>query len=81
MDTIEKQLTQVFHEVFLDDQIQLKPSLSAADLEDWDSLSNIHLITAVEKKFSIRFETGEVASLENVGQMIQMIQEKLKPDN
>jgi acyl carrier protein len=66
-------LTQVFRDVFDDDQLTIGPKTTARDVEGWDSLVHIQLLVAVEKAFGMRFNTGEVAGLANVGEMVQYI--------
>ena len=70
---IWKKLTTVFRDTFDDDALTLTPQTTAHDVEDWDSLRHIQLLVAVEKAFNIRFNTGEVANLANVGQMVDLI--------
>ena len=67
-------LNQVFQEVF-DDEITVKDSTTSADIEDWDSLEHINLIVAVEEAFEIKFNMGEVTSMKNVGEMVDIILE------
>ena len=69
-------LTQIFHEIFEDDQIIIDPETTADDIEEWDSLSHIPLMIAIEKAFGMRFNTGEVAKLVNVGEMVESIAKK-----
>lgn len=66
-------LRQVFCEIFDDPQITIGPGTSAKDIPDWDSLAHIQLMVAVEQAFGMRFNTGEVASLNNVGEMVALI--------
>ena len=71
-------LTEVFHDVFDDDSIVLSDSTTSNDVEDWDSLEHINLVNAVEKKFSVKFNMGEVNSMKNVGEMVDVIIERAK---
>lgn len=71
--TIWNKLTQVFRDTFEDDQITVVPQTTAKDIEGWDSLGHIQLLVAVEKAFGMRFNTGEVAGLANVGEMVNLI--------
>lgn len=73
---IRARLTQVFHDVFDDDKIVLRDDMTAADIEDWDSLTHINLVVAAEKEFNTRFDLKEVKSLKNVGEFIGMIKGK-----
>ena len=77
-DDIWQRLTAVFRDVFGDDEIEIHSGTTAEDIEDWDSLTNVQLLIAIEKEFDgMKFNTGEVANLENVGQMVTLIQERL----
>jgi acyl carrier protein len=70
---IWSKLTAVFRDAFDDDALALRPETTAEDVEGWDSLRHIQLLVAVEKAFGMRFNTGEVANLANVGQMVELI--------
>jgi len=76
--TIREQLNQVFREVFDDDSIEISDEMTAANVEEWDSLNHINLIVAVERTFGIRFSTKEVNGLANVGEFIALISSKLR---
>lgn len=66
-------LNEVFREVFDDDSITVGEETTSADIEDWDSLEHINLIVAVEQCFGIKFNMGEVATMKNVGAMVDII--------
>ena len=71
-------LTPIFHDVFDDDEIVLTESMTAKDIEDWDSFAQIRLIAAIEKEFKIKFSFNEVSSLKNVGEMVALILAKIE---
>lgn len=50
--------------------------MTAGDVENWDSLTHIDLITAVEREFRVKLTTSEVMSLKNVGDLMSLIQKK-----
>ena len=79
MDTekILERLTPIFHDIFDDETIIVTLETSAKDIEDWDSFSQIRLVAAIEKDFGIKFKFGELNSLRNVGEMIDVIKQKL----
>lgn len=70
------------HEIFLDvfdlDELELTVETSANDIEEWDSLSHIQLIVAIEKAFGIKFTSLEIMKWRNVGEMVTSMLEKLK---
>jgi len=72
-EKIVKELNLVFQRVFDDPSLMIFESMTAKDVEDWDSLSHIRLIVEVEKHFSISLTTKEVKSLANVGEFIHLI--------
>ena len=71
-------LNKVFQEVFDDRTIRVTPQTTADDIEDWDSLEHITLISAVEREFRMKFKMKEVSSMKNVGEMAAIIQERAK---
>lgn len=76
-DQIFEKLTAVFRDVFDDEDITIEENTTAADIEDWDSLSHIMLLSAVEDDFGIKFDMKAVQGLKDVGEMVDLI-EKLK---
>ncbi len=78
MKEIFSRLNKVFRDVFDDDTITVNPKTTANDIEDWDSLEHITLISAVEREFKMKFRMGEIASMKNVGEMAQIIAKRAK---
>ncbi|MCR4896729.1 MAG: acyl carrier protein [Lachnospiraceae bacterium] len=76
-EEVYEQLNQVFRQVFDDEDIVVSDSTTADDIEDWDSLEHINLVVAVEKQFSIKFNMGEVNSFQNVGEMVDLILQRV----
>ena len=74
---IKGKLQEIFQDVFDDEEIELFDDMTAADVEDWDSLSHITLIHEIEAAFGIRFTTKEVLATKNVGVFIALIGSKV----
>lgn len=70
-------LTEIFRKVFNNDSLILKNELTANDVDHWDSLSHMMLITEIENKFLIKFKLKELNKMRNVGDMIDIIISKL----
>ena len=72
-------LTEIFHDVFLRDDLELRPELSAKDVPGWDSFKQIDIILAVEEKYQIKLNTRELDSLHNVGDLVRVIADRAAP--
>lgn len=76
--TIYSRLGRIFHDVFDDDSIVLTPTLSAKDVDGWDSLTHIRLVLTVEKAFQVKFSTSEIGNLANVGGLVALIEQRTR---
>jgi acyl carrier protein len=74
---IREQMQAVFRDTFDDEGLMLRDEMTAADVENWDSLTHIDLIVGIERQFKVRFTTAEVSSLKNVGDLRAFIEAKL----
>ena len=72
-EQIHERLTDVFRDIFDDPALQITDTTTANDVEDWDSITHINLINAVEKSFKVSFNTKDVKGLANVGDFIRLI--------
>lgn len=75
---IYRKLEEIFMDVFDLDDVDLDDDTTADDIEEWDSLEHINLIEAVEKEFGMKFKMGEVSTMKNVGEMVKIIQDRMK---
>ena len=74
-ETIYEKLTEVFMDVFDDEDIVISDTTTAADIDGWDSLTHISLIASVEDEFDIKFDMKAIQGLKNVGEMVNIIEE------
>jgi acyl carrier protein len=74
---IHNRLETVFQNVFNDDTLHIFPEMTAADVEDWDSMQHINLIVACEKQFQVKFALSEISELKNVGELENLIARKI----
>jgi len=75
-ELIKKRLNRVFQEVFENDRLEISEMVTANDIDEWDSLTHVVLVMAVEKEFGLRLTAVEVGKLENVGAMISVLAER-----
>lgn len=70
-------LVSVLRDFFEDDELVVDATTTAADVDGWDSVATVELMVTIEREFGIRFRTGEMARLENVGQLHDRILQHL----
>jgi acyl carrier protein len=76
-EDIKLRLTNVFKKVFKDDSIILTDEMTAKDVEKWDSLTHLVLISDTEEEFGIKFKLKELIAMKNVGDFLRSIEGKL----
>lgn len=73
-DEIFDTLNEIFQDVFDDDSIVVTDETTSDDIEDWDSLEHINLIAAIELEFGFKFNMGQIVTMKNVGEMVDIIE-------
>lgn len=71
------EVQNIFRTVFDDSHLVITDSTNANDIDDWDSLEQINIILTVSKKFNVKFEINEVSNLKNVGEIVDLIYQKI----
>ena len=74
---IYEKLTEIFQDIFDNDDVIATPVLTAHDVEEWDSLSHIRVIVTIEEEFDIKFNISEILELNNVAEMVALIESKV----
>lgn len=76
-EEILKKVNDIFHDVFEDDSIVVEEDTTAEDIEDWDSLMHITLISEVESAFGFKFQMKDVVGMQDVGEMLDIIEKNV----
>jgi acyl carrier protein len=76
-DEILRDVNAVFRDILGDEKLVLGEQTTAGDVAEWDSLTHIQLVVAVEKRFRIRFGSREIQSWATVGEMLDSIAAKI----
>ena len=76
IDIVNK-VTEIFREVFTDPELVLNDDMTANDVEKWDSLTNMAMVTAVENAFDFKFKLKDLNKLKKVGDLISVVESKL----
>ena len=72
-EEIFSQLNEIFEDIIDDGPITLIETSASSNVDGWDSLAHIQLIVAIEKTFNIKFNSDEISTWKNVGEMIDCI--------
>jgi acyl carrier protein len=70
-------LNEIFRQVLDDDQIDLTPSMTAEDVDGWDSMNHIFIVVEIEKRFGVKFQAAEMEELKNVGELAALVRAKV----
>ena len=73
---IMAELEKIFAEALQEEQVTLTDETTAADVEGWDSVSNMIIISEVEKHFGLKLKLREIIRMKNVGALCDLIVEK-----
>ena len=74
---ILKRVEEIFRDELELDDLVLTDETTADDVEEWDSLSHVQLVAAMEEAFGIEFKSREILSWENIGDLIDSIEKKI----
>ena len=78
-DEVFNGVQDIFRDIFDIDDLVVSNTTNSDEIEDWDSLNHINLVSAIEKESKIKFALGELMTLKDVGAMVDlMMTEKLK---
>lgn len=70
-------LQEIYQDILDNEDIVLTTETTADDIEEWDSLTHVQLVVAIEKDFRIKFTSKEILSWRNVGDLVDCVANKL----
>jgi acyl carrier protein len=74
--SIKEELVEIFEDVMDLDDVEVTDATTANDIEEWDSLSHVRLIVAVERHYGVKFSNAEIEGLKQFGDIVKLVQEK-----
>ena len=77
-EKIFNDIVLICQSVFNDSNVNLSLTSKADDIHQWDSLTHIQLILAIEQKFQIKFSLGELQNLKKIGDLVRLVEKNLK---
>lgn len=75
--TILEKIQEIFKEIIDEIEVELTETTTANDVEEWDSITHIEIISEIESQFKIRFSINEIENLKNVGDILSLIETKV----
>jgi len=76
-DDVLPRVAAVARTVFRDPHVHITRSTTADDVSGWDSLAHVAFIAAVELEFGLRFSIAEVAGLDTIGDLVDLIESRI----
>ncbi len=76
MNDILQRVNKVFKVIFEKEDLVVTEQTCADDIEGWDSLQHINLLSMLEQEFGLEFDIDEIVTMENVGDMVKVINDK-----
>ena len=71
------QIKDIFIDTLDNKKIVIEETTQASDIDEWDSLTHIILVAAIEKNFKIIFNSTEILSWKNIGDIMNCIEGKI----
>lgn len=75
-DAVKEEIGEIFEDVMDLDEVALEDGTTAEDIEEWDSLSHVRLIVAIERHYGIKFTNAEIEGLTQFGDIVRLVLEK-----
>ena len=75
---MDQKILKIFQETFNNPALEISEDTSAADIPEWDSFNHLNLIMTIEDEFSVSFTTEEIGQMARVGDLINLVQKKIK---
>jgi acyl carrier protein len=77
-DSIIGKIQSIVRDVLDDESLSITANTEAADVEGWDSLAHINIVSQIESEFGVRFSLDELARFSAVGKIVEALQQKSK---
>ena len=71
----------IFRDIFDVNNLAINHQTNSGNIENWDSLNHINLISAIEKEFKVKFTLTELMDLTDVGLLLKLLTKKINLKN
>ena len=66
-------LSTIFHEELDDPTLRITPELSQDNLQTWDSLAHVRIVSSIEERFGFQFSLSQIEEATSVSALIDVI--------
>ena len=72
-EEILKKINDILKDIFDDESLVISMETTAKDIDEWDSLNHITIISTIENEFNVDFTMEEVVNFKNVGDIVDIV--------
>ena len=72
-DSLRGEIVEIFNDVMDLEEETISDATTAEEVEEWDSLSHVRLIVAVERAYGIKFSNAEIEGMERFGDLLDLV--------
>ena len=76
-EEILNKVSKAFTTVLEHSNFQLTDETTAADVDGWESVTHMMIISEIEKSFNIKFKLMDLMNMNNVGDLVKLIQSEI----
>jgi acyl carrier protein len=76
-EQIKSEVQDVFRRVFGDDTLAVTQKTTQDDIEAWDSLEHINILSIIEQKYGVKFDLNEVMEIKTAGDIMNIVSRKV----
>ncbi len=80
-EEVFQSVVEIAKDVFGNESIELTEESTAADVEEWDSLTHLSLINELEEKYGVGFTFDEVTGSKNLGELLNALMKHISEKN
>ena len=74
---IEEKVKEIIAKVLEVEVSQIDDDTAIGDIREWDSLSHIQIVSAIEKEFGFNFTPDVMMDLEDVSDIVAAVEERV----
>ena len=75
-EEVRSRLSGIFETVLDKHDLKLTDNMTTDDIDNWDSLTNMTIISEIERQWQIKLKLRDIIKMKNIGDMIDTIVKK-----